>query len=395
MNTKTMKSIDNNLGFIVCLLMDTLEKISKLFKARKSILCSRSFLLIKFFGMGSILLGTPMYKAIKNKYPNSKITFLTFANNKPLLERIDFIDEVICLRTSKINYFASDLFTAIAKLRKKKIDVAIDMEFLAKASTIISWLSGAKIRVGFYVKQIWRADILTHKIYFNHYKHTKDIFMALLSPLDIPNLPDTHITPPKILLADLDELQMQLGDCGFSLLDNLIAINMNASETCLERRWPVENFIKLVNDLSSRDDIKFCFIGAQSELPYVKSGYDKLNVAAKKKAVNLCGRLSIGGMIALLSKVKLLITNDSGPLHLASSIGIPTVSLFGPETPALYGPLGEGHVIFYDGTLYCSPCLNVYNVKTVICKGDNECMRRITVDKVRDAVIKKLEKLLL
>lgn len=390
MNTKTMKSIDNNLGFAICLLLDTVEKISKLFKTRKLVIHPRSFLLIKFFGMGSIILGTPMYKAIKSKYPNSKITFLTFANNKPLLERIDFVDEIICLRTSKIRHFAADLLAAITKLRKKNIDVVIDMEFLAKASTIISWLSGAKIRIGFYVKQIWRADILTHKVYFNHYKHTKEIFMALLLPLEIPNLSSTQITPPKIFPADLDELQKQLDVCGFSLADNLIAININASETCFERRWPIENFIKLVNELSLRENIRFCFIGAQSELPYVKSGYDKLNAAVKKKAVNLCGKLSIGGAIALLSKAKLLITNDSGPLHLASSMGIPTVSLFGPETPALYGPLGDGHTIFYDGDLYCSPCLNVYNVKTVICKGDNECMRRIPVDKVRDAVINKL-----
>ena len=78
--------------------------------------------------------------------------------------------------------------------------------------------------------------------------------------------------------------------------------------------------------------------------------------------VNLCGKLSIPQLVGLFSKSDFLITNDSGPLHIAVSVGLPTLSFFGPETPYLYGPQGDQHYVFYSD-IFCSPCLNIYNSK--------------------------------
>jgi len=104
---------------------------------------------------------------------------------------------------------------------------------------------------------------------------------------------------------------------------------------------------------------------------------------------NLAGRLDIGMLTVLLEKARLFITNDSGPLHIAVSIGTPTVSLFGPEIPERYGPIGKKHGILYS-RVYCSPCLNAYNQKIAMCRGENICMRAISVEDVFAEVSKKL-----
>jgi ADP-heptose:LPS heptosyltransferase len=90
--------------------------------------------------------------------------------------------------------------------------------------------------------------------------------------------------------------------------------------------------------------------------------------------------------MALLSLSTACISNDSGPLHIAAALGIPTVSFFGPESPLLYGPRGNGHTVFYAG-IYCSPCLNVYNAKQAMCSGDNTCMQAITPEQVISALL--------
>ena len=90
---------------------------------------------------------------------------------------------------------------------------------------------------------------------------------------------------------------------------------------------------------------------------------------------------SLSLLKALIARCSLMVTNDTGPRHIAAALGVPTVSLFGPETPALYGPVGDNHLVFYSGH-WCSPCLSVYNAKIAMCHGENECMRRITLDEV-------------
>ena len=97
--------------------------------------------------------------------------------------------------------------------------------------------------------------------------------------------------------------------------------------------------------------------------------------------LNVAGKFSLEELCGLLTKSELLITNDSGPLHIAEALAVPTISFFGPETPLLYGPTGDTHVVFYKG-IYCSPCLNVHNQKKAPCNGNNVCMQLISPDDV-------------
>ena len=106
--------------------------------------------------------------------------------------------------------------------------------------------------------------------------------------------------------------------------------------------------------------------------------------------IDLCGVIGLEQLVLLLQRSHLFIGNDSGPLHLAAAAGIPTVSFFGPETPALYGPRGGAHTVLYKG-IPCSPCLNVYNSKDNSSCRNNVCMKSIGVDEAWAAVCARLK----
>jgi ADP-heptose:LPS heptosyltransferase len=160
-------------------------------------------------------------------------------------------------------------------------------------------------------------------------------------------------------------------------------VNPNASELCLERRWMPERFAQVVDALlDERPELLAVFVGSPSEVAFTQSVVDLCR--HRGRALNLAGRLGLRELAEALREARLFLTNDSGPLHLATLTGTPTVALFGPETPSLYGPVGANQRVFYAG-VYCSPCLNVYNAKTATCNGDNICLKAFGVDVVLEA----------
>jgi len=391
MKIATMKLLDHKVGLVICLVLDIFERAMKLIMRLKriSIVISepKNIVITKYFGMGSIILATPMIRAIKQKYPQAKITILTFAGKKDLLDLITEIDEVIELRTKNLFIFSKDLFLILSQLRKRNIDIIIDLEFFSKFSTMVAYLAGAKIRVGYYVHHMWRGNLLTHHAYYNHYRHITEIFMALAHSIgaDADNL-DTYLVN-----KEKDNIWQKLIEYGLEETDQLVTINVNASDLCLERRWPAKDFISLISTLASKyADIKFVFIGSEQERRYVNRIFRHLS-PKYKNVINLVGKLDLKELMGLLENSRLFIGNDSGPLHIAVALKTPSVSFFGPETPVLYGPKGTEHIVFYKG-FYCSPCLNVYNMKTASCSGDNKCMQAITTEEVLEAVCLQLDK---
>jgi len=162
-----------------------------------------------------------------------------------------------------------------------------------------------------------------------------------------------------------------------------IAVNINAGRTSIERRWAPERFLDVVRRLAAASgQRRFAFVGAADERAYVAAALAQAPDLAEH-VVNCAGRLSLGGFIALLERSALLLTNDSGPMHVAGAVGTPIVALFGPESPALYGPQGIAHVLYKS--LSCSPCLTVYNAKQFVCPFDARCMQEITVEEVTAA----------
>lgn len=385
-----MKVIDELCGPPICLIFHFYHVLTKPFEKYKIVADDiNSIVLIKLFGMGSILLATPMMRALKARFPKAKIIFLTFSGNKQICQRIPLIDEIIPIESDTFLRFLVSLTKAICKIRSKRCQISIDLEFFAKSSTLIQYLLGTKVRVGYYLIQIgillkmmWRGDLLTHQIYYNQHKHTIQAFLALARSLGADTT-DLRLTGIKVFAEDNQRIESLFMPHGIGSSHFLIAMNINASQLCLERRWPIHNFVYLTEKLQVQSKIKLILIGDTNDKDYVKSFISVLK--STDNIIDLTGQLDIGGLAALLSKTNLLITCDSGPMHLADSLSVPIVAFFGPETPIRFKPLGNNHTIFYPD-VYCSPCLNVYNQKTAPCSGNNLCMNLIPPEEVYTAI---------
>jgi ADP-heptose:LPS heptosyltransferase len=165
-----------------------------------------------------------------------------------------------------------------------------------------------------------------------------------------------------------------------------IAVNVNASDMCLERRWPESYFVELIARLlKQHSDWIFLFVGSKDDVPYVDHVLSLFSEDQRSRLFNLAGLGDIKDFIAQVQTCSLLITNDSGPMHVAQLVDVPTVSFFGPAPPTLFHPLGPKNRVLYAG-VWCSPCLNYYTLVGPICHGNNICMKEISVDQAFDAV---------
>lgn len=388
MNVDQMRFVDSYAGAAACALLTAWHKLTRPFaREPEAVGDVRRILVTKYLGMGSILLATPMVRELRRSLPGCRVELQTFAANAAFAEQLGIFDEVHAIRTSRIAHFVRDVLASIVRNRQARFDVVCDLEFFARFSTILSYLSGARVRIGYYLPKLWRGDLLTHPIHFNPYRHVTEVFAAQLGPLGL-KAEDLTLHPPAVLEEDAAHVARLLSDSGATAGEFLFAVNVNASDLSLERRWPKERFVGLIEEVARRrPDARIVLVGSRGEAAYVGSVRAALAPAARERTIDLAGQLTIGELVALLARSGIFVTSDSGPLHLASALGVPTLSFFGPETPTLYGPVGSANTVLYAG-IYCSPCLNVYNAKRAMCRGNNVCMQALGLGEVVAALEK-------
>jgi len=343
----------------------------------------RSILVIKFLGMGSVLLSTPVLQRLRETCPDAKVTFLTLDPNAELVRRLSCVDEVLSVPKTSLPRLLFAVPRLLLELRRRRFDVALDLEFYSRLSALIAWGSGARQRIGFFVRGRWRGSVLTDTVYFNPTLPFGEAVVALLRPLGLEDGVAADLIAPTVPSDEAEASWARLQTLGVPADGAVVVVNVNASDLCDERRWPEDRFAELVTRFEEEIASvgRLVFIGGPGETGPVRRVLEQVGEDARPLCLDLAGRTTLAELTVLLGRASLLITNDSGPLHLAASLGTPTISLFGPETPALYGPVGDNHLVFYAGH-WCSPCLTVYNAKIAWCDGDNVCMRRISVDAV-------------
>ena len=341
----------------------------------------QKILVMKYFGMGSLILSSPMVRAVRQAYPNARIDLLTIEQNRALSDILPIFDRVYTIETRSLFSVLRSMFSALRRIRREKYDVIIDAEFFSRFSGLVSYLARPRYSVGFYLPEIWRGNFLTHPVHFNYYRHAIVTFMALAKRLGVES--SNYALEPLVISDKVEsKVQDKLEAIGVMPGRRLVCININTGPLSPERRWPEVNFVKLIRSILSEFlDVTILLIGAPSDVLAVTKLCNLLSSEDQARMLNVAGKFSLEELCGLLTKSELLITNDSGPLHIAEALAVPTISFFGPETPLLYGPTGDTHVVFYKG-IYCSPCLNVHNQKKAPCNGNNVCMQLITPDDV-------------
>lgn len=403
MNINVMRQLDYWLGNPLCFFISILNRITRYGKAVANKQAYQKILFIKLSEMGAIILAYPLLQRIKEEYPAAELFFVTVEKNKPVLGLFGGIikeKNIFTISENSLFLFITDTFKVIRKIRRERMDIALDLEFFSRFSAILTYLSHADKKIGFYrytFEGLYRGCFFTHNIQYNPLNHISRTYLSLFQTIKTKEkftpeleekIKDTDIILPKIVLVKNsdDGIEARLEKSGVNRKAKLILINPGEGNLPL-REWSLENFISLSKRLLEDVNKYIIVIGANDDSKKAKLFCDALNT---KNCLNLVSRTTLPELITLFDISDLLISNDCGLAHLASLTAIKKFILFGPESPQIFSPLGKGNYVIYSN-LPCSPCLSVFNHRNSSCR-DNKCLKIITPDDVYELIYKNEDK---
>jgi len=358
---------------------------------------ARRILFVKLAEQGSTVLAVPAIRRAIEMAGRENVYFVVFEENRVVLDLLELVPSrnviTICPRGFLRMGFSA--LKAMGRLRKLKLDAVVDMEFFSRGSAAIAFLSGAKTRVGFHAffgGGPYRGDLMTHKLCYNPRLHTTTTFRILTEALtqDPAKLPVLDFAPPDAAFdvpvfapktGEIESVEMMLPRHKDRRMP-IILLNPNASDLLPLRQWPRERYVQLANRLLAEfPEIQIVFTGAPDEAREIESLALQVNSV---RCACLAGKTTLRQLLVLYTLSEILVSNDSGPAHFATLTPIHVVTLFGPETPALFAAPSPRNLSLWAG-ISCSPCVNAYNNRQSTCR-DNRCMKQITVEQVFDEV---------
>jgi len=381
---KTKILVDHTLGLIVVLVLKFAAKaLSVILRRDHSIPQSpRVIVVAKLVGLGSIVYSGILCRALKERFPSTKIIYITSRENEGLAKRLHGVEKVLCLEANSLFSIIKSGLGLVLRLWRHRPELYFDLEVYSSFSATLATVSLARNRYGFYRKSAnFKKNLHTHMIFFNTQRHISEMYSQMA--LCVKAKPHGYI---KGVLAPTDNGRKESETLlGLWIPDGhkLVLVNTNASELLLERRWPPENWIDFIVQAVERWPIyAWLLVGSSGEVEYVSEIYKRLPERIKEKVYDVAGKFPLEAFLGLVEECELMITSDSGPLHIAIALGKPTVSIWGPVSPDSYAPKEGVHEVIYTQT-YCSPCLHQADFPP--CEGNNVCMKSITVSSVLQA----------
>src|SRR5437870_1698917 len=393
----TLQRTDRWVGVPLCAILTFLRRIFQ-FAEAPGPRQLRRILFVKFAEQGSTVLAYPAIRRAIDMVGRENVYFVVFEDNRFVLDAIEIIPEgnVITIATKSLFGLATGALRAVLRVRKIGIDAVVDMEFLTRFSAILTFATGAKSRVGFHTffgDGPYRGDLMTHRLLYNPHLHTSQMFEAMVGALtrDPAVLPTFDFTPSanqplarfRPSLSEVAEINALL-QCENPRIGSapLVLLNPNASDLLPLRRWPLLRYVELARRLLERyPDLFIGFTGAPAEAAPNNQLADEVG---SSRVIRLAGKTTLRQVLVLYARSEILVTNDSRPAHFASLTPIRVVTLFGPETPALFAARSPNATALWAG-IACSPCVNAYNNRQSVCRN-NLCMQAITVDEVFEKV---------
>ncbi|MFL6500017.1 MAG: glycosyltransferase family 9 protein [Candidatus Udaeobacter sp.] len=393
----TLQHTDRWVGGPLCAILTAFRKIFES-AARPGPRHVERILFVKFAEQGSTVLAYPAILRAVEMVGRENVYFVVFDDNRFILDAMEIIPErnVITIATNSVFGLATGALRAVLEVRRIGIDAVVDMEFLTRFSAILTFMTGAKSRVGFHTffgDGPYRGDLMTHRLLYNPHLHTSQMFEAMVEaltrdPAVLPtfdfrpseNQPLATFRPSSSEVAEINALlQRENPRIGSA---PLILLNPNASDLLPLRRWPPLRYVELARRLLERYPELFVgFTGAPAE---AGANNELARQVGSDRVIALAGKTSLRQVLVLYTRSEILVTNDSGPAHFASMTPIRVVALFGPETPALFAARSPNATAMWAG-IACSPCVNAYNNRQSVCRN-NLCMQTITVDDVFENV---------
>jgi ADP-heptose:LPS heptosyltransferase len=403
---ETMRAVDRALGRPLAWGMTLLRRL--LPEPRRPTPAEvRKVLFVKLSEMGALVLAAPAFAEAERLFPQAERWLLCFEESTEIAEVAGgFASGRIVAPPSKggLVRVLGGLLGALRRVRRERFDVVIDLEYFSRVSALLCYLSRAPIRSGFHrfaAEGLYCGDLYTHRSTFNPYLHISRSMVALVrasaaDPQALPLLKDAvpelaELEFPSYLPSDEDRerVRAKLAEAGVPADAPVLLVNPNSSDLLPLRRWPTDRFAEVCRLLlEARPEAWVVLTGAKHELAV---GEEILAQHARgggpERLVSLIGKTSLRDLMTLFTLASVLVSADSGPPHFAALTRIRGVTLFGPETPLLYGPVTERNEAIWLG-LACSPCISAWNNRVSTCT-DNQCMRRIEAARVAEAALRQ------
>jgi ADP-heptose:LPS heptosyltransferase len=316
------------------------------------------FLVVRTDRMGDVILSTPILEAIKSSFPGSYVAMMVSPYTEKVLDNNPHLDDVIVDDHKDIHKGIKGFFRLVRKIRNEKFDVSVLLHPTFRLA-ILLFLSGIRYRIGTGYR--WYQIFFNRKVYQHrkkNLKHESDYNMDLLKPLGI----SSRRILPKVYLSKAEEnfacrifenFEKKKPEFGSIEKDILLAVHPGSGDSSLN--LPIKRLAQAADSLIQDVKAKVIITGTEqeSELATLMEGY------MRNKPVNLVGQTNLRELASVLKKVDVLISNSTGPMHLAAALDTPTVAIFCPifaAGPIRWGPCGEGHEVILPPVPICFKC---------------------------------------
>lgn len=352
MKIETLKACDLFLGRLLCHCFPVVRRTCP------EDAPSASILLIRPGGIGDAVLLIPSLLALKAQYPHAEITILAERRNAAVFTLCPQIDHLLLY----------DSPSGFLKAIKGNFDLVIDTEQWHRLSAVVTRLINAPVSIGYATNE--RSRLFTHPVAYSQEEYEMESFFHLLAPLGMheSETPERFLALPATAATNALRLLEPVGEKKF--------VTIFPGASIPERRWGADRF-RSVAELLAAFGIAVVVVGGKED----REQGDM--IVAGGTGFNLAGRTSLAETAAIIDRSALLVSGDSGVLHIAVGLGKPTVSLFGPGRARNWAPRGSIHTVINKG-LSCSPCTTFGT--TPRCPTNADCMKKIGVDEVFNAV---------
>ncbi|MBW2675608.1 MAG: lipopolysaccharide heptosyltransferase II [Deltaproteobacteria bacterium] len=341
-----------------------------------------NILIVKLSAIGDVIHTLPLLAALRKRYPDAHITWAIEEASADIITGHPCLDRALVSRRKKwlgnlralrdVKKTIGEIRSFVATLRDRKYDLVVDFHGLLKSSIVVL-LSGGRRRVGYDSMQELSGLFLNDKVYEDMEKHAVDRYLDLVRHLGADtDTPEFHI---HIEEENQRRVEHLLEEHGINPKDPFVSVNPVALWDT--KMWEDSKFAELCDRIVGELKLPVVFTGGTD-----RETVGHIRSLMQLPSVDLTGRTTLRDLAYLYERSSLVVTTDSGPMHVAAAVGTPTVALFGPTDPARTGPYGEGHTIVRKD-LPCSPCF----LKRC---ATRRCMEAISVEEVFQAVQKKM-----
>jgi len=330
----TFKQIDKYLGTPLCYLLGIINRLNPKVSVQPDQI--KKILIVKWIGLGDVILTLPTVLAIRKRYPDAKIVYFTTPRAQMPLKYISEINDIILYDITGKDKGITGLLRIINQLRREKFDIAIELAQRYRLISLITFWAGIPQRIGFGVRGQGREWLLSQTVPYVWPMHEAEVFGKVSELINAPiyqhSLPSLTLPSTSRILNETTEKPA-------------IVIHIGTGPALKSRQWSANKFSELIDKLMDKYGGAIILTGAKEDLLLAHT----IQQNSGKPITNLVGKTTLEDLYKVFEEADLVISMDTGPMHLATMTDTLTLGIFLSSYPEKWRPYGNNHRYIYNG----------------------------------------------